>query len=77
MNQTVITGEILRQYPAPGLHLLDVEVDEKGITISGTVQNYYYKHLAEQIAGDVSDGRPVINEIRVHRPRKNQPVPHI
>lgn len=55
----------LNRSPIHALRALQVEQDADAIILSGRVETYYHKQLAQEIVRTVLDGRQLINAISV------------
>ncbi|MCP4194916.1 MAG: BON domain-containing protein [Planctomycetaceae bacterium] len=55
----------LNSSPIHALRELQVEQDAETIILSGRVETYYHKQLAQEIVRTVLDGRQLVNSIHV------------
>lgn len=81
MSHNLLTDVELRARHALGrsaihvLHSIEVELDGDALMLSGSVDSYYHKQLAQELVKTVVEGIEVVNALRVvyNRERPTRP----
>jgi len=60
-------AQVLRSSPLPVLRKLAVEETDREVVISGSVNSYYLKQLAQETVLPVIGGRRLLNRVQVER----------
>jgi BON domain len=60
-------AQVLRSSPLPVLRKLAVEETDREVVLSGSVNSYYLKQLAQETVLPVIGGRRLLNRVQVER----------